>query len=163
MSKKKSHFEKKFCPSPGQVVCPKKNHICEKKFCPRQRSCQGQVVCPKKVRFLRKSSAPGSAAAPDMWLGREKTNNLCSQGRGAPFRGFRGAETPGKAGGCGGGTQPPRLPPPRFEPQVIVKLPRCGPHPLTSFGELASGLTSSQPPKEWGREGLGCNSGLGCG
>ena len=115
----------------------------EKKFCPRQRSCLEQVVCSrtnlnfeenssatgsaaaldkllvqKKVGFLEKvPPLAGSAAAPDKWLGREKANNPCSQGRGAPF----GGSAPRKAGGCGG-AQPLRPPRPQIRAKIIVKL-----------------------------------------
>ena len=79
-----------------------KNRSLRSKFCPRQRSCLRQVTSSTKSLFSAKSAAPGSAAAPDKWLGREKATNRCSQGRGASFRGVRGAERPGNAGGLGG-------------------------------------------------------------
>ena len=64
----------------------------------------------KKV-LSRKSSAPGSAAAPDKWLGRERANNRCSQGRGAPFWGVQGVQPPGKQRGAGGRSTPASHPP----------------------------------------------------
>ena len=98
------------------LVQQKKCLFFEKQFCPRQRSCPGQVACSKKVSFLRNSSAPGSEAAPDKWLGREKANNRCSQGRGAPFGGS-GGRSPLESRGVWGGRSPP---PP--DPQIRAKI-----------------------------------------
>ena len=121
------------------------SHILRKKFCPRQRSCPGQVACSKKVilgetvlpqaaklpqtsglfkkktDFSEKQSAPGSAAASDKWLGREKANNRCSQGRGAPFWGSGGRSPPESRGVRGGAAPPP--PAPQIPAKIIVKLP----------------------------------------
>ena len=86
----------------------------KKKSCPRQRSCPGQVGSSKK-QASEKKFCPGSAAAPDKFLGREKATNRCSQGRGAPFGGP-------DAGGCRG-PQPPASRPPKFESKFIFELP----------------------------------------
>ena len=53
----------------------------------------------------------GKSSAPDKRFGREKANNRCSQGRGAP---------PEKQGGAGGRSHPASRP--RIRAKFIVKL-----------------------------------------
>ena len=61
---------------------------------------------PPTSGSLRKNRISGKKFYPGQGFGREKANNRCSQGRGAP-------SPPGKAGGCGGGAAPPP-PAPQF-------------------------------------------------
>ena len=91
-SKKGSYFEEKVLPQaaklPGTSGLSKKTRFSGNTFCPRQRSCPGQVASSKRSEFWEKSSAL------DKWFGREKANNRCGQGRGAPFGGSGGRSPP---------------------------------------------------------------------
>ena len=79
----------------------KKNNFLEEKKLPQAAKLPRTSGLFKKNDFGGKQSAPGSAAAPDKWLDREKANNHCSQGRGAPFGGPGGRSPLEKQGGAG--------------------------------------------------------------
>ena len=117
-------YEKKFCPQqrscPGQVACSKPNQILKESSAPGSEAALDKWLVQKKVGFLRKCSAPGSEATPDKWLGREKTNNRCSQGRGAPFGGSGGLRSLPERRGVRGGAAP-RLPRPQIRAKFIVR------------------------------------------
>ena len=90
---------------------------------------------PRAGIIFRKSSAPGSKAAWDKWLGREKATNRRNQGRGPPFGGS-GGQSPRKAGGCGG-AQPPAS----RHPNLSQNL-----HSNSRSTALAAAMLYSDPP-----------------
>ena len=98
----------------------------------------------KTKQFVKKSSAPGSEAAPDKWLVQKKVGfpetvlhqaaqlpeTSGSVAKMRPTAAAKGVErllggpgggAPRKAGGAGGRSPPP--PAPKFEPKFIFKLP----------------------------------------
>ena len=50
--------------APDKWLLQKKSRISEKKFCPRQRSCQGQVASSKKSRISEKKFCPRQRSSP---------------------------------------------------------------------------------------------------
>ena len=110
-------------------------------ICHWQRNCPGQVASSKKIGFLGKSSAPGSAAAPDKWLGREKATDRCSQGRGAPFGGSGGLRPPESRGVPGGGAAPP----PDCEPNL--QLNSRGRRHVASAYDISDIFLRARDPK----------------
>ena len=108
---KKTFFEKNLAQAaklPRTSGLFKKNQFLRNSSAPGSEAAGDKWLVQTKKYFLRKKSSRGSAAAPDKWLDREKANNRCSQGRGAPFGGSGGG-APRKSRGVRGGaaSRPP--------------------------------------------------------